>query len=256
MTLKKIPNDHRDAVEVCLTYVAENVTSFDDILTYRQQLQETYKDHTILITLDDYHQARYTSLHRTILSDLDDYEALAEPFGVQSDEDYENLSIDLKFKIREFNFKKAFVPEHVEFESYRLEYEQYDLFKQANLNPIEVLDKDIYFIVVPVDHSPLALTALPNGYFGCDMEPNDIYEMSEYLRKTYGFEFYGIGASWLCYQKTKLLSHTEVNHFIDHFFTITSMEDDAIEYTEDPDIRQELQDIIESRDYLFLIYTE
>ncbi|KDM93539.1 hypothetical protein [Photobacterium galatheae] len=256
MTLKKVPNDHRDAVTVCLTYVAENVTSFDDIFMYRQQLQETYKNHTILITLDDYHQARYTSMHRTNSSDLDDYEALAEQFDVHSDEDYENLSLDLKFKIREINFKKAFISEHSEFESYWLEYEKYPFFKQANLNPIEVLDKDIFFLIVPVDDTPLALTALPNGYFGCDMEPNDIYEMSEHLRKIYGFEFYGIGASLLCYQKTKPLNHTEANHLIDHFFTITSMEDDEIEYTEDPGIRKELQDMILNRDYLFLIYTE
>ncbi|MDO6708594.1 hypothetical protein [Photobacterium sp. 1_MG-2023] len=256
MTLKKIPQDHRDAVEVCLTYVAENVTSFDEIVRYRDQLQDEFKNHTILITLDNYYQARYTSMHRTNSFGLDDYETLAEQFDIHSDEDYENLPIDSKFKIREINFKHEFVSEESDFETYWLDYEHYDFFRRANFNPIEVLDQDIFFIVVPVKDSPLALTALPNGYFSCDMEPNDVYEMSEHLKKAYGYEFYGIGASLLCYQKTKSFSETEVNHLIDNFFEISSMTDDEIEYTEDPVVRKALEDMIHHHDFLFLIYAD
>ena len=64
-------------------------------------------------------------------------------------------------------------------------------------DPVSLLDQPVSALVVPVAYSYDAMAAFPNGYFTCDLGPDQNYAVARHFCREHGYELVGIGAAYL-----------------------------------------------------------
>lgn len=51
----------------------------------------------------------------------------------------------------------------------------------------------------------MIISALPNGYFNCDLDPFENYALAEHLRLHYGYRLFGMSASCIAFRRERPL---------------------------------------------------
>lgn len=71
----------------------------------------------------------------------------------------------------------------------------------ANATPDLIVDEVVCVQQVPVDRDDLLIAALPNGYFSADWNIFQNHALIRHLQKHYDYHLFGLGASWLGFQR-------------------------------------------------------
>ena len=72
-------------------------------------------------------------------------------------------------------------------------------------------EKVSFVQIVPVDLSPEALAAYPNGYFTDDLDPFQNFTLAKYILDNFGFDLFGVGATYLGFMRDQILSTHEAD---------------------------------------------
>lgn len=140
-------------------------------------LKKKYPQHSILMTLDDYSQAFYTSGHTINQYDLDETEG--HNLKSVSSQCFEKgihqgfLTTESEFFIRKENFRKGLLP--CEFfdlcqKDFKI-YSEDQWFGKYQKNPFALSKEVVYFFIVPVERPAWSIMSFPNGYFSDDLNP-------------------------------------------------------------------------------------
>jgi len=256
MKLKKLEASDTSHEIICDSFLISEIASFEEIKTLLNEYKEKYKDSSILISLDDLGQAQYTSMHSTLSYDLDDTDGYdLSGLDTEAYEDGEHLgylSTKSEFFIREENFKKQI--QTIKFidackKGLTIDNNEMTLLEKINKEPLIFLDKAIIVNIVPVKETSLAISAFPNGYFSCDLNPFENYALSEYLRKNYGYELFGIGASLIAYKRTYVLDKNKLKSLGIDLARLYNREDDEA-------FIKRFISLLKEQEYLFLKYID
>jgi hypothetical protein len=189
---------------LCDEYRLSDMATSAELLAARQQIAIDHPQHRIILSLDDFRQARYTSGHAVMALDLDDTTGVdlaglpAECFENGEHRGY--LSTKAEFPIRARNF--AAICDGVGFGEacdfgLTLDEEGMDEWIAAQDDPISLLDQPVSALVVPAQFGEEAIAAFPNGYFTCDLGPALNAAVARHFRQAHGYDVIGIGASYL-----------------------------------------------------------
>lgn len=183
----------------CPSLLVEQVESFDQLLALVDELGAKHPDERVLMSLDDLHQAGYTSMHATMTHGLD------------RDEGHDLSGVDpaaSKFFVLEANFRKRCGAASFDDACARglvLDDEQMSTLERINEDPALILDDEVVVRRVPVRESSMVISALPNGYFVDDLDPFENYALAEHLRLHYGYRLFGMGASCIAFRREQPL---------------------------------------------------
>ena len=192
----------------CHTLSITDIDSFDALMQAYDAYAKTYPGEYLLLTLDDLGQAQYTSMHATgahRLDDVDGYDlSHLDPNAFEEGEHRGSPTTTSEFFILEENFKKQCGT--IDFaqvcnKRLSLEEDELDTLEQINADPDLLLDDEVLLLRVPVQNASMVLSAFPNGYFTCDLNPFENYAVAEHLRQHYGYELFGIGAACLGFRR-------------------------------------------------------
>ncbi len=242
---------------LCDRYRLNEKQSTTDLLALLNKLELDNPGYKFLLTLDDFGQASYTSMHSKMSFDLDntdDFDLNALPIECFEDGEHMGyLSHKDEFYIRRGNIEKQL--EKVTFEGLcakgiSINNADYDEAIESFKYDLASLVDDYAFILkVPTDVSYEAIYAFPNGYFTCDLNPMENTFLAKLLQEQFFYEVIGMGASYIAFKRSKDLEEKEKLELIETLNQI---------YNEDFDLklRNELLNTISSNEVLVLKYTE
>lgn len=201
---------------LCDGYVIEGARSMSAFLEAYRHTASAHADARVLATLDGLDQAFYTSGHaidkhridRTEGHDLQGLDAAAYEDGAHIG----FLTTKSEFRIRRSNFlEKASAVSFADLAGKLMWHDDPDKpdFFALNTAPDDALDPLMLLQVVPVTRAADALCAFPNGYFVGDLTPFENHALSRHLEDRYGYALFGIGASYIGFQKTRPLTDEE-----------------------------------------------
>jgi hypothetical protein len=241
---------------ICDEYRGTEIESVIDIFETLTALKNEFADHSVLATLDDLGQAQYTSMHATMSHDLDETEGYdlssVDPVAFENGEHIGYLSTKSEFFIREKNFlSKAGSIDFLSVcnEGLTIDDDEMDVLEKIHSAPLDYIDSEILIKVVPVQSSALAISAFPNGYFSCDLNPFDNYALAKHLEQNYGYELFGLGASLIGFRLKKPL---------DTALSMGIAKDLAKLYNRENDtsVIDRFSKLTQKNNYLFLKYVE
>lgn len=216
-------------------YRIHDLKNIEMLLSYVKLKERQNPASKFMMTLDDFGQASYTSMHTKMSNDLDDGEWLsAEDIDQSWFEDgflKEELSFEQKFKIRRLGFKHGLEKSRYEDVFNKLLYldeESRQELIDANQNILSLIDKESYLLKVPVKHCYEVIYAFPNGYFSCDLSPFENYYLAKHLEENFGLYLFGIGASYLAFRKGQGFYRENVNDLLDLLSRIYIKEKDNL----------------------------
>ncbi|WP_313101690.1 hypothetical protein [Epilithonimonas sp.] len=127
------------------------------------------------------------------------------------------LSTPSEFFIRKGNFLKQ--AENVDFlavceKGLTINESEVSILEKINLSPFEYLDKRLILKIVPVEKTYQGIIGFPNGYFVSDLNPFENYALAKYLFEKYGYELFGIGASFLGFIRRDSLDKVQASKLI------------------------------------------
>lgn len=241
---------------LCDRYRLSEKQSTEGLLELIIQLEQENPGHKFILTLDDFGQAIYTSMHSKISFDLDcidGYDLSTLPGDCFEDGDHHGyLSYKEEFFIRKGNIEKQL--DKVTFESVcakgisLINSDYDDVAESFKYDLASLLDDCAFILKVPTSASYEALYAFPNGYFSCDLNPMENTFLAKMLQEQFSYEFIGMGASFIAFKRTKDLEEKDRLELIE---TLNKV------YCEDFDLnlRNELLNTISSNKILVLKYT-
>lgn len=164
-----------------------------------------------LCTLDDVGQCRYTSMHAS-----DD-----ERIALYEDEDPATPEDALAARGRLL----AHVVAQLEHSTHRLQWtalagtlmcsdEDIEALVAANAKPDLIIDDVVCVQQVPVASDDLLIAALPNGYFSADWDLFQNHALIRHLQERYDYRLFGLGASWLGFQRDRAPSSAEAGALV------------------------------------------
>lgn len=173
--------------------------SLAQLLAVLDELRRAQPDFRFLCTLDDVHQCRYTSMHasedgRIALHDADTN--FDDPEAVHAWE-----ALRLAHAVRQLDrpdLRRAWTEMAGTLWTTAADI---DALVAMNAEPDGVLDEVVYVQRLPVPRDDLAIAGLPNGYFSCDWDVFQNHAVIRHLEARYGYRFFGIGASWLGFER-------------------------------------------------------
>ncbi|HEL3834960.1 TPA: hypothetical protein UMX25_004033 [Stenotrophomonas maltophilia] len=185
--------------------------TLDEVLEYLASRHAADPRYRYLCTLDDVGQCRYTSMHASDDARIALYE----------DEDPETPEGALAARERLL----AHVVAQLEHSSHRLEWsalagtlmcsnEDVEALVAANATPDLIVDEVACVQQVPVDRNDLLIAALPNGYFSADWDIFQNHALIRYLQERYDYRLFGLGASWLGFQRDRAPSPAEASALV------------------------------------------
>lgn len=183
----------------CPSLLVEQIGSFDELLVLIDELGAMHPDERVLISLDQLHQAGYTSMHATNTHGLDDREG------------YDLSGVDpaaSEFFVLEANFRKLCGAASFDDACARgltMNDQEMSILERINDDPALILDAEVVVRRVPVRESSMVISALPNGYFTDDLDPFENYALAEHLRLHYGYRLFGMGASSIAFRREQPL---------------------------------------------------
>lgn len=218
---------------LCNEYQLKNIGNIDELLILIKSKKQQNPDKCVLLSLDDFSQAYYTSGHARHSYNLDDTSDLdlssvsAEAFDNEEYQGY--LSTPSEFFICQHNFNK--LVKNVTFidacnKGLTLEKEYLDEWKDYQQNPLSLFEQPVSMLLVPVSHSYESLCAFPNGYFSSDLSPAENYAVAKRFKECYELELIGVGASYLGFICNKPLSHKQIISMSEDLLRLYNIPDD------------------------------
>lgn len=207
---------------LCEYYRIHELADVNELLDEIEILSQENKGYRFIITLDDIGQASYTSMHSKMSNELDDGKWLSkeniDPSWMDGSFLRDDLNFDQQFLIRRLGFKHGLSAVKFEDVFKKLLFLNEESRKEvieSNKNPLSIIDKEVYLLKVPVEFSYEAIYSFPNGYFSCDLSPFENYRLAEHLEKEYGFELFGIGASYISFTKGPDFDAQKIDMFLE-----------------------------------------
>lgn len=258
MKLKLVSDERKHFL--CDRYEISEVESTDDVLaTYRRLLRDN-AGFAFLFTLDDFYQACYTSCHSLESHNLDctdGHDLSGLPLSCFEDTERRQhigpLTTKEEFSIRRANLLKgcqATTLDDVFSKDLQiLDEEAQTEFIDANEDILSVMDEPACVLKVPGDNSYDSLAAFPNGYFTCDLNPYENYLLAKHLETEYGYQLFGMGASYLAFCRSRPLDPSAQNKLTTELVTL---------YCDAPDseFALALTGFVANQEFLALKYTE
>jgi hypothetical protein len=219
-------------------YLCENVSSMAALLAIMEEKAASHPGCRMLTTLDDTHQAFYTSGHAIgkHARDLETAARGAIPTLAARRERLIELSrnVTLDQLLNRLWWTSEDRPS----------------FFALQDEPDAILDhKDIYIQAVPVSHAWETVAAFPNGYFHGDFSPMENLVLARHLEETFGYQLFGIGASHLGFRRTSPLSAERLVDLASFIINLHAQ-------SNEPDLPTKIQMTLEASDLLFLAYID
>ncbi|MGX1174408.1 DUF4253 domain-containing protein [Pseudomonas sp. R151218B TE3479] len=192
------------SVGTCDEYGVSGITSFDDLTEARRKIAESHPGFKPLFSLDDLHQARYTSGHARSNSGMDD--ATEEDIAGLPQECFENgeyvgyptTKAEFAICLRNFtNLVAATSFEDACAHGLTLDEQALQEWIGYQEKPVSIIDQPMSALLVPVQESYQALAAFPNGYFTSDLDPAKNFAVARHFSEAHGYELMGVGASYI-----------------------------------------------------------
>ncbi len=185
--------------------------TLDEVLDCLASLHMADPRHRYLCTLDDVGQCRYTSMHAS-----DD-----ERIALYEDEEPATPGDAWAARRRLL----AHVVAQLEHSMHRLEWsalagtlmcsdEDIEALVAANATPDLIIDDVVCVQQVPVTRDDLLIAALPNGYFSADWDIFQNHALIRHLQEHYDYRLFGLGASWLGFQRDSAPSPAEASALV------------------------------------------
>lgn len=253
-------NGMRDnpSIGTCDEYGVSGITRFDDLTEARRKIAESHPGFKPLFSLDDLHQARYTSGHARNNSGMDD--ASEQDIASLPPECFENgeyigyPTTKAEFAICYRNFMNLVAATSFEdacAHGLTLDQQAMQEWIGYQSNPVSLLDQPLSALLVPVQHSCQALAAFPNGYFTSDLDPAKNFAVARHFSEAYGYELMGVGASYIGFIHAEPSDRCLANAVARDFC--------ALYNTGDEDLQARISEVaqaISGRTYLWLRYVE
>jgi len=241
---------------LCDEYVCTEIESVSDIFDAQVELMNKFPSHNVLATLDDLGQAEYTSVHADMSHDLSAIEGYdlssVDHSAFEDGEHIGYLSTKSEFFIKKNNFISKI--ESINFadvckHGISIDSNEMDVLESIHKKPVQYIDNQIHLKVVPVCTTPLTISAFPNGYFACDLNPFENYAVAEYFRKNYDYELFGLGASLIGFKR---------NRQLDNYSFVRLAKDISKMYNrgDDKATVERFLVLVRNYNYLFLKYVE
>ncbi|MGF6191761.1 DUF4253 domain-containing protein [Serratia sp. 2723] len=246
------------SVGTCDEYGVSGITSFDDLTEARRNIGASHPGFKPLFSLDDLHQARYTSWHVRNNLGMDD--ASEQDIAGLPPECFENgeyigyptTKAEFAICLRNFtNLVAATSFEDACAHGLTLDEPALQEWIGYQHNPISLLEQPLSALLVPVQHSCQALAAFPNGYFTSDLDPAKNFAVARHFSEAHGYELIGMGASYLGFMR-EVPSDTSVANAVAKDFC-------ALYNTSDENLQARVSKVaqaISGRTHLWLRYVE
>ena len=208
---------HNPSGGLCDEYQLNNIENIEDLLLFIRDKKQQYPDKKLLLSLDDFSQACYTSGHARNTYHLDEVGSLdlssVSPEAFEDGEHQGYLSTPSEFFICQHNFnqlvKDAIFSDACN-KGLTLSEEYIDEWEDYQKSPLSMFDQPLSALLVPVNHAYQTLSAFPNGYFSSDLSPAENFAVAKRLEERYGLELIGVGASYLGFIRNQPLSHQQI----------------------------------------------
>jgi len=250
------PGKKYSAGFLCEYLRIHDLSDINELLASVKKLTVEHKQSKFIITLDNIAQATYTSMHSIARNSLDEGDWIAKENIDDSlmDGDYfrDDLNFEQNFAIRRMGFKHGLLDikfEDIFDKNLSLNHDSKIEMVEANKNLLSLMDKEVYLLKVPVTNSYEAILAFPNGYFSSDLSPFENYLFAKKLEEHYGFYLFGIGASYLSFNKGIDFCESKIPSLVDLLIKIYSDKDDEL-------FAEFLRESILKQDILTLRYSE
>ncbi|MGK9419330.1 hypothetical protein ACSSUR_24760 [Pseudomonas cedrina] len=199
-------NGMRDnpSIGTCDEYGVSGIASIEDLTEAHRKIAESHPGFKPLFSLDDLHQARYTSGHVRNNLGMDDASEQdiaglpAECFEKGEYLGYPTTKAEFAICFRNFMSLVA----ATSFEdacAHGLTLDELALQEWLGYqdSPVSLLEQPLSALLVPVQQACQALAAFPNGYFTSDLDPAKNFAVARHFSKAHGYELMGVGASYI-----------------------------------------------------------
>lgn len=251
MKIVHIPLDHAVSdgpIDAFSHLVLSQSPRLSEILDCMAEQRAAFPSQRFLCTLDDVDQCCYTSRHAS------DDARIA--LGANVGEDMSSPTEALAARCNVLTH----VIERLESSEHRVEWstlagslccsdQDIRALSEVNDDPDSILDEVVCIQRVPVSREDLLIAALPNGYFEADWNIFQNHALTRHLRDRYSYRLFGIGASWLGFQRDDLLASDDILELISDLQTVYGSPGSTEAWAA-------LSDVLRLRTTLFLGYTE
>lgn len=208
MNIKQLDHADTHLRMTCDGLLIGAIDSFAALMDLADQEAASHPGAMILLTLDDLGQAEYTSGHAASSLRLDDTEGYdtsnLDPAAYDNGKYLGDLATPSEFFILEGNFRKLCTGSDFAAACARgltIEDQELDALDAINADPALLLDSEVILRRVAVSAPSMMLSAVPNGYFSCDLDPSENYALAELLRERYGYALFGMGAACIGFRR-------------------------------------------------------
>lgn len=253
-------NGMRDnpSVGTCDEYGVSGITSVDDLTEARRNIADAHPGFKPLFSLDDLHQARYTSGHVRNNLGMDD--ASEQDIAGLPPECFENgeyigyptTKAEFAICLRNFmNLVAATSFEDACAHGLTLDERALQEWIGYQNNPISLLEQPLSALLVPVQQSCQALAAFPNGYFTSDLDPAKNFAVARHFSEAHGYELIGVGASYIGFIRAEPPDTSLANVVAKDFCALYNTRDENLQGRV-----SKVAQAISGRTYLWLRYVE
>ncbi|UOD29018.1 hypothetical protein INH39_26880 [Massilia violaceinigra] len=208
MNIKQLDADDTRVPMTCNGLLISDIDSFAALMDVADEQAARHPGTMILLTLDELGQSEYTSGHAVSslrLDDSDGYDtSKLDPAAYDNGEYRGDLATPSEFFILEGNFRKLCTGSDFAAACARgitIEDEELDALDAINADPALLLDSEVILRRVAVSAPSMMLSAVPNGYFSCDLDPSENYALAELLRERYDYTLFGMGAACIGFRR-------------------------------------------------------
>ena len=188
---------------LCDAYVL-TPTSLAEVHRACQMVEGLLPKHRALATLDEVSQAFYTNGNAVQMHDLDSVEGYS--LDTLPDAVFENgehigyFSTKEEFPLRVSNFKSRLETQSQSDKKLNwLDANTGLSVDEANAQADDLIDDPCIVMAVPVALRYETIMAFPNGYFGSDLSPFEVYRLCQRLEAA-NYQLFAIGASYLAFE--------------------------------------------------------
>lgn len=218
-------------------------TAFADIMHFYQEQTAADPQHKLLLILDDIDQAFYTCGHRCDMDDLNGTEGFEDlpgltPYAFEDGERCYDAGTVAEFPIRYHHVMRQVeesfpvisheaLTESENAESLSWEEEDWAAFIKLMADPDASLSwssPETFLCRVPVQKSWELVAALPNGYFGGDLDPYENLVLAQLIEQDFSYQLFGIGAELLGFVRQNDITPEEAQAFADFLMRFFSTE--------------------------------
>ncbi len=123
------------------------------------------------------------------------------------------------------------------------------MLERVHENPFKFIDREVLLTIVPVNEAALTLSAFPNGYFTCDLNPFENYALAKHLCDKYHYQLFGIGASLIGFKRITDLNDASVRFLGEDLANLYNQ-------GQTESVIERFSSIVKENEYLFLKYVE